>query len=232
MAPGSGRALFGEHLAGRGRQVKPVTCGIGALGMRCSPDDGPVHGFTVPAEYEAGYGPFIAGSRAAAHYGAKPTDGLEGGDMPLTGEYAPNAFDFARDQVDLYERSGGTEGTENHGGKPVIVLTSVGAKTGKLRKTPLMRVEHDGEYAVVASLGGAPKHPVWYYNLTANQHVELQDGPVKKDYQAREVHGEEYAVWFERAVAAWPDYAEYQKKTTRTMPIFVLTPLDGQQSAP
>src|SRR5271165_2073824 len=91
-----------------------------------------------------------------------------------------------------------------------------------------MRVEHDGEYAVVASLGGAPKHPVWYYNLTANQHVELQDGPVKKDYQAREVHGEEYAVWFERAVAAWPDYAEYQKKTTRTMPIFVLTPLDGQ----
>ena len=87
-----------------------------------------------------------------------------------------------------------------------------------------MRVEHDGEYAVVASLGGAPKHPVWYYNLTANPHVELQDGPVKKDYQAREVHGEEYATWFERAVAAYPDYAEYQKKTTRTMPIFVLTP--------
>ena len=145
--------------------------------------------------------------------------------MPLTGEYAPNAFDFARDQVDLYERSGGTQGTENHGGKPVIVLTSVGAKTGKLRKTPLMRVEHDGEYAVVASLGGAPKHPVWYYNLTANPRVELQDGPVKKDYRAREVHGEEYAAWFERAVAAWPDYAEYQKKTTRTMPIFVLAPL-------
>ena len=134
--------------------------------------------------------------------------------------------------MDLYERSGGTEGTENDGGKPVIVLTSVGAKTGKLRKTPLMRVEHDGEYAVVASLGGAPKHPVWYYNLTANPHVELQDGPVKKDYQATEVHGEEYAVWFERAVAAWPDYAEYQKKTTRMMPIFVLTPLGAQQSAP
>jgi deazaflavin-dependent oxidoreductase (nitroreductase family) len=147
--------------------------------------------------------------------------------MPLTGEYEPNAMEFVRDQVDLYERSGGTEGTTNPGGQPVIVLTSVGAKTGKLRKTPLMRVEHDGEYAVVASLGGAPKHPVWYYNLTANPHVELQDGPVKKDYQAREVHGEEYAVWFERAVAAWPDYAEYQTKTTRTMPVFVLTALDA-----
>jgi deazaflavin-dependent oxidoreductase (nitroreductase family) len=144
--------------------------------------------------------------------------------MPLTGEYAPSEFDFARDQVDRYERSGGTEGTDNQG-KPVIVLTSVGAKTGKLRKSPLMRVEHDGEYAVVASLGGAPKHPVWYYNLTANPQVELQDGPVKQDYQAREVQGEEYAVWFERAVAVWPDYAEYQTKTTRTMPIFVLTPL-------
>jgi deazaflavin-dependent oxidoreductase (nitroreductase family) len=147
--------------------------------------------------------------------------------MPLTGEYEPSVFDFARDQVDLYERSGGTQGTENQGGGPVIVLTSVGAKTGKLRKSPLMRVEHDGEYAVVASLGGAPKNPVWYYNLTANPRVELQDGPVKKDYQAREVHGEEYATWLERAVAVWPDYAEYQKKTTRTMPIFVLTPLDS-----
>jgi F420H(2)-dependent quinone reductase len=146
--------------------------------------------------------------------------------MPLTGDYEPSAFDFARDQADRYERSGGTEGTENQG-KPVIVLTSVGAKTGKLRKSPLMRVEHDGEYAVVASLGGAPKNPVWYYNLTANPHVELQDGPVKQDYQAREVHGEEYAAWLERAVAVWPDYADYQKKTTRTMPIFVLTPLEA-----
>jgi deazaflavin-dependent oxidoreductase (nitroreductase family) len=147
--------------------------------------------------------------------------------MPLTGEYAPSASDWARDQVELYERSGGTEGAAHPTGERVIVLTSVGAKTGKLRKSPLMRVEHDGEYAVVASLGGAPKNPVWYYNVTANPHVELQDGPVKKDYQAREVHGEEYAAWFERAVAVWPDYAEYQKKTTRTMPIFVLTPLDA-----
>ncbi len=146
--------------------------------------------------------------------------------MPLSGEYQPSTFDFSRDQVDRIERSGGTEGTDNQG-KPVIVLTTVGAKTGKLRKSPLMRVEHDGEYAVVASLGGAPKHPVWYYNVVANPHVELQDGPAKHDYQAREVHGDEYARWFERAVDAWPDYAEYQKKTTRKMPIFVLTPVAG-----
>ena len=143
--------------------------------------------------------------------------------MPLTGEYEPSAFDFSRNQVELYESSGGTEGTDNQG-RPVIVLTTVGAKSGKIRKTPLMRVEHDGEYAVVASLGGAPKHPVWYFNVVSNPHVELQDGPVKKDYQAREVDGAEYDAWFERAVAAWPDYAEYQKKTTRTMPVFVLTP--------
>ncbi len=146
--------------------------------------------------------------------------------MPLSGEYQPSTFDFSRDQVDRIERSGGTEGTDNQG-KPVIVLTTVGAKTGKLRKTPLMRVEHDGEYAVVASLGGAPKNPVWYYNVVANPHVELQDGPAKQDYQAREVHDEEYAQWFERAVAVWPDYAEYQKKTDRKMPIFVLTPMGG-----
>ncbi|HWG26743.1 nitroreductase family deazaflavin-dependent oxidoreductase [Actinospica sp.] len=146
--------------------------------------------------------------------------------MPLTGVYEPSAFDFSRNQVELYERTGGAEGADNQG-KPVILLTSVGAKTGKLRKTPLMRVEHDGRYAVVASLGGAPKHPVWYYNLIANPHVELQDGPVKKDYQAAEVHDEEYEAWLERAVAAWPDYAEYQKKTTRKMPIFVLTPFEA-----
>jgi deazaflavin-dependent oxidoreductase (nitroreductase family) len=146
--------------------------------------------------------------------------------MPLTGDYEPSAASWARDQVDLYERSGGTEGNEMNG-KAVIILTSVGAKTGKLRKTPLMRVERDGEYAVVASLGGAPKHPVWYYNLSSNPHVELQDGPVKKDYRVREVTGGERETWWERAVAAWPDYAEYQKKTTRTIPVFVLTPADA-----
>jgi F420H(2)-dependent quinone reductase len=149
-----------------------------------------------------------------------------GKEMPLTGEYEPSAFDFSRNQVELYERTAGAEGAENQG-RPVIILTSVGAKSGKLRKTPLMRVEHDGEYAVVASLGGAPKHPVWYYNLVANPHVELQDGAVKKDYQAAEVHDDEYEVWLERAIATWPDYAEYQKKTTRKMPIFVLKPIEA-----
>jgi F420H(2)-dependent quinone reductase len=145
--------------------------------------------------------------------------------MPLTGDYEPSPSQWSRDQVELYERSGGTEGTTLQG-KPVIVLTTVGAKSGKLRKIPLMRVEHNGDYAVVAALGGAPQHPVWYYNLTTNPHVELQDGPVKKDYQAREVHGAERDAWWERAVAAWPGYAEYQKKTTRILPVFVLTP-DG-----
>src|ERR1700760_1177451 len=124
--------------------------------------------------------------------------------MPLAGEYEPSSWDMVRDQVDLYESSGGTQGLENQGGGPVIILTSVGAKSGKLRKTPLMRVEHDGEYAVVASMGGAPKNPVWYYNVVANPHVELQDGPDKKDYEAREVDGAEYDTWFDRAVAAWP----------------------------
>ena len=143
--------------------------------------------------------------------------------MPLTGEYEPSPHSWAADQVDLYERSGGTEGTVMEG-KPVIILTTKGAKSGKLRKTPLMRVEHDGEYAVVASLGGAPKHPVWYHNVVADSHVELQDGPVKQDMTAREVTGDEKAEWWQRAVEAWPDYAEYQKKTERQIPVFVLTP--------
>ena len=121
--------------------------------------------------------------------------------------------------------SGGTDGTELQG-KPVILLTTVGAKTGKIRKTPLMRVEHDGEYAVVASLGGAPKNPVWYYNIKAHPQVELQDGEVNKDYEAREVFGDQKAAWWERAVEAWPDYAEYQTKTDRQIPVFVLTPIN------
>jgi len=143
--------------------------------------------------------------------------------MPLTGEYEPSTSDWAREQVEEYEGSGGTRGTTLRG-MPVIVLTSVGAKSGKLRKTALMRVEHEGEYAVVASLGGAPKHPVWYFNLLAEPHVELQDGPQKNDYTAREVTGDEKALWWERAVAAYPDYADYQVKTEREIPVFVLTP--------
>ena len=121
--------------------------------------------------------------------------------------------------------SGGTEGTELQG-KPVILLSTIGAKTGKLRKTPLMRVEHNGEYAVVASLGGAPKNPVWYYNLKAHPRVELQDGGETHDYDAREVFGDEKAPWWDRCVQAWPDYANYQKKTERQIPVFVLTRVD------
>ncbi|MBF6168414.1 nitroreductase family deazaflavin-dependent oxidoreductase [Streptomyces gardneri] len=143
--------------------------------------------------------------------------------MPLIGEYEPSTSDWAREQAEKYENSGGAEGATLLG-KPIILLTTKGAKTGKLRKTPLMRVEHDGEYAVVASLGGAPKHPVWYYNIKAEPHVELRDGAVSKDYTAREVFGEEKAQWWERAVQVWPDYAEYQTKTDRQIPVFVLTP--------
>jgi deazaflavin-dependent oxidoreductase (nitroreductase family) len=143
--------------------------------------------------------------------------------MPLSGEYAPSTSDWSRENAELYMSSGGTEGTELQG-KPVILLTTVGAKTGKLRKTPLMRVEHNGEYAIVASLGGAPKNPVWYYNVKANPRVELQDGATTGDYEAREVFGDEKLVWWERAVHAWPDYANYQAKTARQIPVFVLAP--------
>jgi F420H(2)-dependent quinone reductase len=144
--------------------------------------------------------------------------------MPLSGEYAPSSSDWSREQAETYMASGGSQGTELQG-KPVILLTTVGAKTGKLRKTPLMRVEHDGKYAIVASLGGAPKNPVWYYNVKTNPRVELQDGTVTGDYDAREVFGDEKAAWWERAVEAWPDYANYQTKTDRQIPVFVLTPV-------
>jgi deazaflavin-dependent oxidoreductase (nitroreductase family) len=143
--------------------------------------------------------------------------------MPLTGEYAPSTSPWARTQAELYEATNGAEGNLMQG-KPVIVLTSVGARTGKLRKTALMRVEHDGVYAVVASKGGAPEHPVWYYNLTAHPHVELQDGPDKRDYLAREVTGEEKALWWQRSLKVWPAYADYQKKTERPIPVFVVEP--------
>lgn len=144
--------------------------------------------------------------------------------MPLTGEYEPSKARYAREQVERYEATNGQESGDMKG-KPVIVLTSVGAKTGKLRKTPLMRVEHDGSYAVVASLGGAPEHPVWYFNLKADPHVELQDMAMKRDYTAREVSGDEKALWWDRAVDAWPDYANYQKKTDRQIPVFILEPV-------
>lgn len=143
--------------------------------------------------------------------------------MPLEGEYEPSPAKWVRDQVETYESSGGTKGTTMRG-MPVIVLTTRGAKSGRIRKSPLMRVEHEGRYAVVASLGGAPKHPVWYHNVVADPRVELQDGPVRKDMKAREVTGDEKALWWERAVAAYPDYADYQKKTDREIPVFVVEP--------
>jgi deazaflavin-dependent oxidoreductase (nitroreductase family) len=150
--------------------------------------------------------------------------GLTGG-MPLDGEYEPSTIDWVREQVERYEASGGTEATTlRDTGLPVVVVTSRGAKSGKLRKNPLMRVEHEGRYAAVASMGGQPTHPVWYYNLLADPHVELQDGPVRRDMVAREVTGAEKAEWWERAVAAFPPYAEYQRRTEREIPLFVLEP--------
>lgn len=142
--------------------------------------------------------------------------------MPLEGEYAPSTSGWARKQAEAFEASNGEQsGTLR--GMPIIVLTTVGAKSGKLRKTALMRVEHDGEYAVVASIGGAPKHPLWYYNLVAHPHVELQDVGEKHDYVARELDGEERATWWARAVEAYPPYADYQERTKRLIPVFLLT---------
>ncbi|HET7327878.1 MAG TPA: nitroreductase family deazaflavin-dependent oxidoreductase [Nocardioidaceae bacterium] len=143
--------------------------------------------------------------------------------MPLDGVYEPSPSQHVRDQVDAYERSRGTEGATMHG-LPVVILTSRGARSGHIRKTPLMRVEHEGVYAVVASKGGAPEHPVWYHNLKAHPEVELQDGPVRQDMVAREVAGEEKAAWWERAVAAFADYADYQRRTDRDIPVFVVEP--------
>lgn len=145
--------------------------------------------------------------------------------MPLIGEYKPGTSEWARDQVEQFEASGGQEANTMRG-KPIIVLTTVGAKSSALRKTPLMRVEHDGTYAVVASKGGAPDEPKWADNMRPHPHVELQDGAVKRDYRAREVHGDERAEWWARAVQAWPDYDEYQKKTDRLIAVFVLELMD------
>jgi deazaflavin-dependent oxidoreductase (nitroreductase family) len=145
--------------------------------------------------------------------------------MPLNGDYAPSTSDWAREQAELFEASGGTKGTTLRG-MPVIVLTTLGAASGKLRKTALMRVEHDGQYAVIGSRGGAPKHPAWVFNLRAHPHVELQDGPLKRDYTAVEVTGANRDAWWQRAVEAYPPYAEYQTRTDRLIPVFVLTPLD------
>src|ERR1700729_2501618 len=145
--------------------------------------------------------------------------------MPLQGEYAPSSAEWVRKQVEQIESSGGTEGTEMRG-VPVIVVTSLGSSSGKLRKNPVMRVEHDGKYVAVASKGGAPEHPAWYRNFVEHPLLELQDEGAKGDYTAREVSGEERTTWWKRAVAVWPDYDEYQTKTDREIPVFVLEPAD------
>jgi deazaflavin-dependent oxidoreductase (nitroreductase family) len=146
--------------------------------------------------------------------------------MPLTGEYEPSPSQWVRDQVEAYEASGGAEAnTLLDTGLPIIIVTTRGNKSGKIRKTPLMRVEHEGSYALVASQGGAPSHPVWYHNLVGDPSaVEIQDGPEPWDAVVREVDGDERAEWWERAVAAYPPYADYQERTDRVIPVLVASP--------
>lgn len=141
--------------------------------------------------------------------------------MSSENEYAPSPTDWVRTAVEKIEAAGTTD-VAGFGGRQVVLLTMRGNKTGKIRKVPVMRVEDGGRYAAVASLGGAPKNPVWYYNLKADPKVALQDGTETRQYVAREIEGAEYDEWWQRAVAAYPDYAEYQKKTTRKIPLFLL----------
>jgi len=145
--------------------------------------------------------------------------------MPLDGEYEPSPWEPIAEQVAQYESTGGVEGGEFMGG-PCIILTSKGATSGKLRKTPLIRVSDDTSYAVVGSMGGAPDHPQWVHNLRTNPLVELQDGAERRDYAVREVDGEEKATWWSRATSVWPDYDTYQSATERVIPLFVLDPVD------
>ena len=141
---------------------------------------------------------------------------------PIEGEYEPSPWPMAREQVETYERTGGREAnTFQDTGLPIVIVTTLGNKSGKVRKTPLMRVEHDGEYALVASMGGAPKNPVWYHNLKAHPEAMIQDGPEPHDVVVRELRGEERAMWWDRAVAAYPPYAAYQTRTQRLIPVFL-----------
>jgi len=146
--------------------------------------------------------------------------------MPLTGDYEPSPSGWVRDQVEQYEGSGGTAAnTLLDTGLPVIIVTTRGHRSGKLRKTPLMRVEHDGEYALIASQGGAPTHPQWYFNLIEDpEAVTIQDGPAPFDAVVREVHGDERAVWWDRAVAAFAPYADYEQRTDRVIPVLIAAP--------
>ncbi|MBU2695197.1 nitroreductase family deazaflavin-dependent oxidoreductase [Pimelobacter sp. 30-1] len=145
--------------------------------------------------------------------------------MTLQGEYEPSSQKWVRDQVAAYEASGGREANTLQGGKdPIVVITSVGAKSGKLRKNPVMRVEKDGVYAAIASKGGAPENPSWYANFVAHPVVDLQDGPEPSSYTVRIAEGEERQQWWDHAVATWPTYASYQTKTDREIPVFLLEP--------
>ena len=141
--------------------------------------------------------------------------------MPLEGTYEPSTMEWVRKQVEQYESSGGTDAPTIRG-RPIVVVTSRGARTGKLRKNPVMRVEHDGVYAAVASKGGAPEHPTWYHNFLAHPEVDLQDGAEKHTYRSRVAEGAERAEWWERCVAQYAPYAEYQEKTEREIPVFLL----------
>ena len=143
--------------------------------------------------------------------------------MALQGTYVPSTADWVRDQVELYESSGGEKGnTLRDSGLPIIVVSMLGAKSANVRKIALMKVEHEGEYALVASMGGRPKNPVWYYNLVADPDaVTVQDGPAPFDVSVREITGPEKATWWDRAVAAFPPYAEYQAKTDRIIPVLI-----------
>jgi deazaflavin-dependent oxidoreductase (nitroreductase family) len=145
--------------------------------------------------------------------------------MPLQGDYVASPSGWVRDQVETYERSGGQDGnTLLDTGMPIVIVTTRGNKSGNVRKTPLMRVEHNGEYALIASMGGAPKNPVWYYNLKADANVTIQDGAEPFDATVRELaEGPEREEWWKRAVAAYPPYAEYQQRTERRIPVFVAT---------
>lgn len=148
--------------------------------------------------------------------------------MTLQGEYEPSSTQWVRDNVAAYEASGGAEANTLPGTQdPIVVITSVGAKSGKLRKNPVMRVEKDGVYAAVASKGGADENPSWYANFVAHPEVDLQDGPEPKSYRARIAEGDERAQWWEHAVATWSTYASYQEKTEREIPVFLLEPVDG-----
>ena len=144
-------------------------------------------------------------------------------DMTIQGEYVPSKQQWVRDQVEEFEASDGQRAnTLRKTGDPIVVITSLGARSGKVRKNPVMRVERDGTYVAVASLGGAPQNPEWYYNFLAHPEVELQDGPERKKYRARLVEGDERADWWQYAVDTWPTYGKYQKKTDREIPVFVL----------